>query len=52
MDRLSSQDDLRSEVTQLYRDFREQTQGYYDTEDLAQAAAEAVRGAERLGSLT
>ena len=50
LERLGSQDDLRREVTRLYRDFRERTQGrYYDTEDLAQAAAEAVRAGRAAG---
>ena len=49
LDRLSSQDDLRREVAGLYRDFREQTQGYYDTEDLALEAAEAVHNGRAAG---
>ena len=50
LESLGNQDDLRREVTSLYRDFREQTQGrYYDTEDLAQAAAEAVGSGRAAG---
>ena len=49
LDRLSSQDDLRREVAGLYRDFREQTRGYYDKEDLAQEAAAAVRDGRAAG---
>ena len=49
LDRLSSQDDLRREVAGLYRDFREQTQEYYDTEDLALEAAEAVHSGRAAG---
>ncbi len=42
-DRLSAQDQLRSEIVGLYREFRELTKGYYDAEDLARAAAETVQ---------
>ena len=50
LESLGNQDDLRREVTSLYRNFREQTQGrYYDTEDLAQAAAEAVGSGRAAG---
>ena len=42
LERLANQDSLRGEVVALYRDFREQTNVYYDAEDLARAAAQAV----------
>ncbi len=44
LDRLGSSDRLRREVVELYRRFRRRTRGYYDSEDLASAAAEAVDG--------
>ena len=41
---LETQGGVRGEVVRLYRDFRRNTSGaWYDTEDLAMAAAEAVR---------
>ena len=43
LDHLATQDPLREEIVKLYRMFRDQTQSYYDAEDLAQAAADAVR---------
>ena len=42
--RLEIQNGVRGEVVRLYHDFRRNTSGaWYDTEDLAMAAAEAVR---------
>ena len=43
LDRLAKQGGLREEVVGLYRSFRDQTKDFYDAEDLASAAAEAVR---------
>ena len=46
---LGSRDQLRGEVVQLYRSFREQTREFHDSEDLAQAAAAAVRSRQAPG---
>ena len=43
LDRLSTHGELRREVVELYRRFREHTSEFYDKEDLAQAAAKAIR---------
>ena len=43
---LGSRDQLRGEVVQLYRSFREQTREFYDSEDPAQAAAASVRSGQ------
>ena len=53
LDRLAAQDPLREEIVKLYRMFQDQTLGYYDAEDLAQASADAVRSgsAAALGDL-
>ena len=40
---VSGQDQLRREVVELYREFRRQTRDFYDSEDLSNAAAAAVR---------
>ena len=49
LDRLAAQGGLREEVVGLCRTFREQTKDFYDAEDLAQAAAEAVRTGRTAG---
>lgn len=49
LDRLSEQGGLRSEVVALYRRFRERTTDFYDDEDLAEAAADAVRNGRASG---
>ena len=46
---LASRDQLRREVVGLYRSFREHTREFYDAEDLAQAAATAVRRGQATG---
>ena len=43
LDRLSTQGELRREVVELYRRFRQHTSEFYDREDLAKAAAKAIR---------
>ena len=54
---LEAQDGVRSEIVRLYRTFRQTTIGdWYDTEDLAEAAADAVRrddtpGLDNLGAI-
>ena len=40
---LAAQGGLRTETLALYREYRKRTEEYYDAEDLAQAAADAVR---------
>ena len=49
LDRLAGQSGLREEIVGLYRSFREQTKEFYDAEDLARAAAEAVRAGRTAG---
>ena len=49
LDRLAAQGGLREEVVGLYRNFRGQTKEFYDAEDLARAAAEAVRSGRTAG---
>lgn len=49
LDTLAAQGDLRAETVSLYREYRRRTEDYYDTEDLAEAAAEAVRGEDARG---
>ena len=44
LDRLGSRGLLQREVVELYRSYRRRTRGYYDSEDLARAAAAAVEG--------
>ena len=53
---LATQGGLRAETVALYRLYRERTAAFYDDEDLAEAATEAVRsgsayGLEDLGSI-
>ena len=43
LERLSEQSGLRAETVALYRKYRERTRDFYDDEDLAEAAAAAVR---------
>ena len=43
LDALRGQDQLRRELVELYRTFRQQTREFYDPEDLSAAAAAAVR---------
>ena len=43
LDRLSRRGELRREVVRLYRHFRNNSKDYYDREDLALSAADAVR---------
>ncbi|MEX2159219.1 MAG: PD-(D/E)XK nuclease family protein [Dehalococcoidia bacterium] len=45
LDALAQRSDRASHVVRLYRGFRARTTAYYDEEDLAYAAAEAVRNA-------
>ena len=49
LDRLAAQGGLREEVVSLYRSFREQVKDFYDAEDLARAAAGAVRAGRAAG---
>ena len=49
LERLSAQSGLQAEVVNLYRRFRERTRTFYDSEDLAQAAADAIRRGEATG---
>ena len=49
LDSLAAQGGLRAETVALYREFRRRTKGYYDPDDLAQAAAEAVRSGNARG---
>ena len=44
LDRLGGRGRLQREVVELYRRFRRRTRDYYDSEDLARAAAAAVDG--------
>lgn len=46
---LESRDPLRKEIVDLYRAFQEETRDYYDREDLAWAAAGAVRSGNASG---
>ena len=46
---MAAQGGLREEVVGLYRSFREQTKEFYDAEDLAKAAAGAVRAGRTAG---
>ncbi|MCH7786475.1 MAG: hypothetical protein IIC22_03095, partial [Chloroflexi bacterium] len=43
LNRLSRQGELRREVVGLYHRFRDHSRNYYDRDDLARAAADAVR---------
>jgi ATP-dependent helicase/nuclease subunit B len=43
LDNLAAQDGLRAETVALFRRYRERIRDYYDDEDLAEAAAAAVR---------
>ena len=49
LERLSAQSGLQAEVVNLYRRFRGRTNTFYDSEDLAQAAADAIRRGEATG---
>ena len=49
LERLAARPGLQAEVINLYRRFRERTRTFYDSEDLAQAAANAVRRGEATG---
>ena len=49
LDSLTAQGDLRAETVALYREYRRRTEGYYDAEDLAEAAADAVRSGSARG---
>lgn len=46
LDRLADSGPLQDETVQLYRQFRERTRDYYQSEELALAAAAAVRSGE------
>ena len=46
---LAAQGGLRAETVALYREYRRRAEGYYDTEDLAQAAAAAIRSGNARG---
>ena len=49
LDNLTNQGGLRAETVALYREYRRRTNGYYDAEDLAEAAANAVRSGNARG---
>ena len=49
LERLAARPGLQAEVVNLYRRFRGRTNTFYDSEDLAQAAANAVRRGEATG---
>ena len=49
LDSLAAQGDLRAETVALYREYRRRTEDYYDAEDLAEAAADAVRSRSARG---
>ena len=49
LDSLAAQGGLRSETVALYREYRRRTENYYDAEDLAEAAATAVRSGNARG---
>ena len=49
LDNLATQGGLRAETIALYREYRQRTKGYYDAEDLARAAAKAVRSGNARG---
>ena len=49
LDSLAAQGGLRAETVALYREYRRRTEEYYDAEDLAEAAADAVRSGSARG---
>ncbi|MYE54745.1 MAG: hypothetical protein F4X34_06065 [Chloroflexi bacterium] len=49
LDSLAAQGGLRAETVALYREYRKRTADYYDAEDLAEAAADAVRSGSPRG---
>ena len=49
LDSLAAQGGLRAETISLYREYRERISEYYDDEDLAEAAANAVRSGSAHG---
>ena len=49
LDSLAAQGGLRAETVALYREYRRRTEDYYDAEDLAEAAADAVRSRSARG---
>ena len=49
LERLAARPGLQAEVVNLYRRFRGRTNTFYDSEDLAQAAADAIRRGEATG---
>ena len=49
LDSLTAQGGLRAETVALYREYRRRTEDYYDTEDLAESAADAVRSGNARG---
>ena len=49
LDNLAAQDGLRAETVALFRRYRERIRDYYDDEDLAEAAAAAVRNDDAPG---
>lgn len=46
---LAAQGGLRAETVALYHEYRKRTEGYYNSEDLAEAAANAVRSGNARG---
>lgn len=44
LDKLAESGGLSSQIVELYKDFRDNTKGYYTSEDIVAAAAEYVRG--------
>ena len=49
LDSLAAQGGLRAETVALYREYRKRAEGYYDAEDLAEAAVTAIRSGNALG---
>ena len=49
LDSLVAQGGLRAETVALYREYRRRTKNYYDAEDLAEAAADAVQSGNARG---
>ena len=49
LDSLAAQGGLRAETVALYREYRRRTEDYYDAEDLAESAADAVRSRSARG---
>ena len=49
LERLAARPGLQADVVNLYRRFRERTRTFYDSEDLAQAATDAIRRGEASG---